>query len=627
MLFPNWRAAHATLSGEKASECQIMNLPPAEPAARNPTEGASVSKAWLRALEMTARLDAHPERTLPALIDDLADKFGDARALLSERECLTYKALAERSNKYARWALDLGLGRGDVVGLLMPNRPEYLAIWLGITRVGAIVALLNSNISGKSLAHCLAVAEPKHVIVAAELLAAYSSAADELSALPKLWVHGEAALMQRFDCDIDSYPGTPLDAQECRPVTLSDRALYVYTSGTTGLPKAANVSHHRLMSWSHWFAGMMNVGCGDRIYDCLPMYHSIGGIVAPTALLVAGGSVVVSEGFSASRFWNEIVRWDCTILQYIGELCRYLVNTPASDAEWRHRLRLASGNGLRADVWTRFQSRFRIPKILEFYAGTEHNFSLFNVEGRPGSVGRVPNFLRHRFPATLIKLDQETGEPIRDAQGLCLRCAPGETGEAIGKVATDGSNLASRFEGYTNAADSDRKLIRNIFREGDVWLRTGDLMRMDDRGDFYFVDRLGDTFRWKGENVSASEVSDTIHRCHGVLDACVYGVTVAENEGRAGMAALVVEPSFTLAALHRHLVDQLPDYAHPRFIRIVGKLAATETFKTKRQELMREAYDPSTVADELYVRDAGHKAFIPLDSILFATIEAGRFRL
>ena len=588
-------------------------------------ERKSVNKTWLRALELISRLDSAPERTLPVVIEELAERFGSAPALLSDRECWTYEDLADRANRYARWALAQGLQPGDVIGLLMPNRPEYLAIWLGITRVGGVVALLNTHLTGASLGHCIAIAEPKHLIIAAELLEAYLSASQFLGSKPTVWVHGESRGSQpRIDREIESFPGTRLESGECRRVTLSDRALCIYTSGTTGLPKAANVSHHRLMSWSHWFAGMMGASSQDRLYDCLPMYHSIGGIAAPAALLVAGGSVVVSERFSAAQFWIEIVRWDCTIFQYIGELCRYLSTTRPAEPELHHRLRLACGNGLRADVWTRFQSRFQIPQILEFYAGTENNFSLFNVEAKPGSIGRIPNFLRHRFPATLIKLDRETGDVVRNPQGFCVRCAPHEAGEAIGKVSAEG---LARFEGYTNAAESERKLIRDVFCKGDLWLRTGDLMRLDDSGYFYFVDRLGDTFRWKGENVASAEISEVICRCPGVLDACVYGVAVAECEGRAGMAALVIEPSFTLDVFYRYLVEQLPDYAHPRFIRIVGELSATETFKKKKQELMNDSYDPAIVADLLYVRDTKRSTFLPLDQAMFEAIETGEMRL
>ncbi len=244
---------------------------------------------------------------------------------------------------------------------------------------------------------------------------------------------------------------------------VEDRALLMYTSGTTGLPKAANISHFRLMQWSHWFAGMMDTCPGDRMYSSLPMYHSVGGVLATGAVLVGGGSVVVREEFTARHFWDDILRWDCTLFQYIGELCRYLLRTDPLPHETEHRIRMCCGNGLRPDVWHDFKSRFRIPRILEFYAATEGNVSLFNIEGKPGAIGRVPSFLAHRFPAALVKFDVEKDAPIRDEEGWCVRCAANEVGEAIGRIGAEPSNIAGRFDGYTSEEDSEKKILRNAF--------------------------------------------------------------------------------------------------------------------------------------------------------------------
>jgi len=387
--------------------------------------GPSAAKAWLRALEMTAPIAAHPTRTLPAIIDDLAEAHGDAPALLSDREALSYRTLAARANRYARWALAQGLAKGDTVGLLMPNRPEYMAAWLGITRVGGVVSLLNTNLAGRSLAHCIEVAAPRQIIVAAELAGALAGALPHLSFRPGLWAHGDAgADFARLDLDLERHAAARLDRSERRTVTIDDTALHIYTSGTTGLPKAAKVSHARVMMWSHWFAGMMDTRPSDRMYDCLPMYHSVGGVVATGAMLVTGGSVLIRDKFSARQLWDDVVRQDCTLVQYIGELCRYLTNAPPHPLETKHRLRLACGNGLRPDVWETFKSRFAIPHILEFYAATEGNLSLYNAEGKPGAIGRVPPFLAHRFPAAIVKSDAGSGEPLRDERGLCIPCAP-----------------------------------------------------------------------------------------------------------------------------------------------------------------------------------------------------------
>jgi fatty-acyl-CoA synthase len=588
----------------------------------------SVAKAWLRALELTAPIHRNPNRVLPTVIEELAARLNDFPALLSERESLTYRELAERSNQYARWALEQGLTKGEVVCLLMTNRPEYFAIWLGITSVGGVVALLNTNLVGPSLGHCIHVVSPKHIIVAGEFVDALTSALPSLTVSPEIWIHGvEHAQYHRIDLDIVRRPGGMLSGEERRPLTIEDRALYIYTSGTTGLPKAANVSHARVLQWSYWFAGMMGAQRTDRMYNCLPMYHSIGGVLVPGALLVSGGTVVIREKFSASQFWSDVIRWDCTMFQYIGELCRYLLNATPSSDETNHRIRIACGNGLASEVWSGFKERFQISQILEFYAATEGGVSLFNVQGKRGAIGHIPSYLAHRFSPALVRFDVEKNEPDRDDQGFCIRCAPNEIGEAIGKILYDPSNVSSRFEGYTDKKASDEKILRNVFEYGDSWVRTGDLMRKDQMGYFYFVDRIGDTFRWKGENVATSEVSEVISSFPGVKHVNVYGVKIPGTEGRGGMAALVIERDMSLPALREHLVSYLPAYARPLFLRICDEIFVTGTFKYSKTDLVRQGYDPAATVDVIYFDDPQSGAFVQLDEILYGRIQDGQIRL
>jgi len=581
---------------------------------------------WRRALEAVAPIAANPRRILPAVIEELAERQGDAEALIAERGTFTYRTLAERARRYARWALDQDLAKGDVVCLLMPNRPEYLAIWLGITSVGGVVALINTQLRGTSLSHCIDLVAPRHVIVAKECAGALYAAAPHTNA--KIWSHGGRDY-PRIDREIERFSPAPLRPGERRLVTIADRALAIYTSGTTGLPKAANVSHRRIMQWSLWFAGLMDVRPADRIYDCLPFYHSVGGVVTPGALLSRGGSVVIREKFSASGFWNDVSDWDCTLVQYIGELCRYLVNAPSHPGERTHRLRLACGNGLRADIWEKFQARFEIPRILEFYAATEGNVSLYNVEGKVGAVGRVPPFLRHRLPLELVVFDETAGVPARDASGRCIRCSSGEIGEAIGRIGGGAAQASagSAFEGYTDTADSERKILRDVFEPGDAWYRTGDLMRMDTSGFYYFVDRVGDTFRWKGENVATSEVAAALTAFPGIREATVYGVPVRGSEGAAGMAAIVADGALDFAALRTHLAERLPPYARPVFLRLQARLATTATFKPQTTALKREGFDLTVVRDPVYFDDAERGAYVPLDAALYERIDAGKVRL
>ena len=585
-------------------------------------------KAALRSLKITTPIAKNPTRVFPNVIEDLAEKFADSPALISDRERFTYRDLAERSNRYARWALAQGLNKGEAVCLLMPNRPEYMAIWLGITRVGGVAALLNTNLSGASLAHCINIVEPKHVIVASELGSTFATTRVHLATNAKIWSHGDGAPeYARIDQEIDGMSGERLAPAERRALTIEDRALFIYTSGTTGLPKAANINHYRLMLASHGFAGAMNTQPSDRIYVCLPMYHTTGGVCAIGSVLVHGGSAAIRERFSGREFWDDIVRFECTLFQYIGELCRYLVNSPPSQNETRHRIRLACGNGLRPDVWPEFKQRFRIPDILEFYAATEGNVVMFNFDGKEGAVGRIPWFVAHRFPTAIVRFDVAKEQPVRNEAGFCIRCEPNEIGEVIGKIINDPSKPSNRFEGYASQGDSEKKVLRNVFETGDAWFRTGDLMRKDENGYFFFVDRVGDTFRWKGENVATSEVSEALTSFPGITHANVYGVTVPGRDGRAGMAAVTVDGNLDLAAFRAHLVKQLPEYARPLFLRIQGEIDITSTFKQKKVDLVRQGFDPTEIRDPIYFSDPASQSYVRLDQELYQRIQAGQVRM
>ncbi|MGC1554603.1 MAG: long-chain-acyl-CoA synthetase [Bradyrhizobium sp.] len=595
-------------------------------AAEQPRGKPSTAKSWLKAIERTARIEADPHRLFADLIEDWAARQPDRPSLLSEQATFSYRDLNDRINRYARWALSAGIGKGETVCLFLPGQPDYLAAWLGITRVGAVAALINTKLIGSSLAHCIDVAEASHIVVGRDLAAAFEEVRPSLKRAPKVWWHGGDEGETSIDAALADLDVSPLTSSERRGVSINDRALLIYTSGTTGLPKAASISHRRILNWGGWFAGLTDASPEDRLFDCLPLFHSVGGVVAPCSMLAAGASVVLSDKFSAGTFWRDVVRWDCTLFQYIGELCRYLVKAPASEFETRHRLRLACGNGLRGDIWESFQARFSIPRILEFYAATEGNFSLFNVEGKPGAIGRIPPLLAHRFPAAIVRVDAETNVPPRGTDGLCVACGSGEAGEAIGRIGTaDGAG--GRFEGYTNAAETEKKILRDVFAKGDAWFRTGDLMMIDEGGFFHFVDRLGDTFRWKGENVATSEVNEAILECPGVVDAVTYGVLVPGADGRAGMAAVVTDAGFDFAELSNHLARRLPAYACPAFVRLSAALDRTETFKQKKQDLIRAGFDPRNVADPLFFRDPKSGNFMPLGADEFSRLSEGSIRL
>ena len=599
----------------------------APPVASSEANKRWAKEAWARALERTTPIRLNPALTLPLLVDKLAETFGDAPALIDDAETLTYRALAERANGYACWALHHGITNGDVVCVFMPNCADYLALWLGITRVGGVAALINTNLVGPSLAHAIGIVSPRHVVVGATLAGPFVEALPQLRFAFRSWAHGGRIRdFSRIDEEArKSDSEAPPLIRSSAPV-LRSPALLVYTSGTTGLPKAANVSHFRILQWSHWYAGLMDARPSDRMYDCLPMYHSVGGIVATGAMLVSGASVVLRPRFSASRFWDEIVHWDCTLFQYIGELCRFLLQSPSHPLETQHRLRICCGNGLRPDIWPAFKERFRIPRILEFYAATEGSFSLYNCEGEPGAIGRIPAFLPQRTQVVLVRFDAESGMPIRGDGGFCIPCAANEIGEALGRLDTGRNEPGGSFEGYTDAEATKRKILRDVFVRGDAWFRTGDLMRKDDRGYFYFVDRVGDTFRWKGENVSSQQVAQTLTACPGIVEAIAYGVSIPGAEGRAGMAALVIDETFSFEVFRRFLGERLPQHARPIFVRLCKALEMTSTFKPLKPELVRESYDPTVTADPIFVDDSASRSFVRLDAELYARIQRNELR-
>jgi len=585
-------------------------------------------QAWLRALERTAAIDRSPDVTLPVLVMRWAERSEAAPALVSPQVSMSYRALAVRSHQYARWGLAQDLQPGDVVSLDMPNCPEYLAAWLGLTRLGVTVALANTNLAGDALAHCVNIVAPKLILVGAQRAAALAAARDRLHAQSPCWVYGDSPLdFAPLSEALARMPGEDLPAQDHALPSLDATALYIYTSGTTGLPKAAKVSHYRLMQWSHWFAGMLDTQASDRMYNCLPLYHSVGGVVAVGATLVGGGAVEIRARFSASDFWRDVRESGATLFQYIGELCRYLVNAPPHADETRHALRIACGNGLRPEVWEPFQARFRIPRILEYYAATEGNFSLYNCEGQPGAIGRIPAFLAARLPVALLRFDTDSGEPVRNAEGLCEVCAANEIGEAVGLIPATEAQRGGRFEGYADAAATERKLLRNVLEPGDAWYRTGDLMRRDEKGFYYFVDRVGETYRWKGENVSTAEVLSTLTALPGVLEGVVYGVRVPGTDGRAGMAALVVAEGFDLAAFRAAVAERLPVYARPVFLRLLPALDATGTFKPKKQVLVDAGFDPAKVVDPLYVDLPSSPEYLPIDGARYEALIGGKCRL
>jgi fatty-acyl-CoA synthase len=564
----------------------------------------------------------------PNLIcDDLEaaiDAWRDRRAITFEGRTISYGELDALANRFAHWAQEHGVHKGDVVALFAPNRLDYLAIWYGLSKVGVATALINNNLAGAQLSHCLNISGAAHAVVDAETAPVLDAVLVQLKRKVAVWTLGPAHPGQH-DLSKALLGCSPLrpDRATRAGLTAKATALYIFTSGTTGLPKAARITHMRAQLYMRGFAGATGARAEDRVYVVLPMYHATGGLCGMGAALLNGGSVMLRAKFSASHFWTEVRDEGCTMAVYIGELCRYLVNQPPRPEETEHKLRLAFGNGLRPEVWGEFQGRFRIGDILEFYGSTEGNVSLFNFDCKPGAIGRIPTYLQSRFNIRLARFDVETETVVRGPDGLCQAAAVGEVGECIGQIA---AGVRSEYTGYVDRAASEKKVLHDVFVRGDAWFATGDLMRQDEEGYFYFVDRVGDTFRWKGENVSTSEVAEQLAVLPGVKEATVYGVSIAGQDGRAGMASLVVDKGFKIKDLSAAVDAAMPAYQRPLFVRLQPEIEITGTFKYRKLDLVEQGFDPGKINQPLYFKDPD-KGYVKLTEAVFEKITEGEVRV
>ena len=591
---------------------------------------ARLERDWrfMRGLNRTLKRVKTIAPASPNLIcDDIqaaVETWRDRPALTFEGKTLTYGEMDAVANRFAHWAKGMNIRRGQVVALFLPNRLEYFPIWYGLSKIGVVTALINNQLSGLPLAHCLNISGAAHVLVDGETSPVFEQAKTLLDRPMQQWVLGQAHGDQRDLVQaLKSCSQLPPDRSVRDGMTAKDTALYIYTSGTTGLPKAARITHVRAQLYMRAFAGATGATAKDRIYVTLPLYHATGGLCGLGAALLNGGSAVLKKKFSASHFWSDVVAEGCTMFVYIGELCRYLVNHPEGEAEHGHKIRMAFGNGLRGDVWAEMKTRFRIPEILEFYGSTEGNVSLFNFDGKMGAIGRAPKWLRNKFSVRLVQFDVETEEPVRGMNGLCIECGPGQVGECIGQI---GGDARTAYTGYVDKAASEKKILHDVFERGDAWFRTGDLMRMDADGYFYFVDRIGDTFRWKGENVSTNEVAERLAAVPGVIEANVYGVTVEGADGRAGMAGLVVESGFDIKQFGEQVARDLPPYAQPVFVRILPAIETTGTFKHRKMDLVADGFDPGKIKGVIFWRDPV-KGYIKLTKPGFEKLSAGGMKL
>lgn len=575
-----------------------------------------------RILKLTGSISPDSAQLAADDFEDSVDKYSENVAFRFEGELTTYAEFDARANQVAHWALAEGLKVGDVVALFMENRPDYVAVWVGLAKVGVITALVNHNLEGEALGHCINIAKARYVITGAAQDAAMESAQHLLDGAPSVWTLG-GSFGNDLLTDLVNLP-TARPSREHREALLGkDIGLYIYTSGTTGLPKAARITNARLQIMMRTFIAPCNTTQTDRVYNTLPLYHSTGGVCAVGQALMSGGSVILRRKFSASAFWDDVVEYSATSIVYIGELCRYLLNQPVHPKERAHQIRTGFGNGLRPEIWNEFRERFNIPELCEFYAATEGNVNLLSFDGTVGAVGRIPKWLEWKFDhVAFVKFDVETEKPVRGDDGFVVKADVNEVGEVLGRI----GEKQDRFEGYNDNEATEKKILRDVFEPGDKWFRTGDLMRKDAQGYVYFVDRTGDTFRWKGENVSTNEVSQAFSPVDGVSTANVYGVTIPGTDGKAGMAAITLKGAVDFENLYDALSATLPSYAIPLFVRVQEEAETTGTFKYRKVELVKEGFDPDQVNDPIWMYHPDERKYVPLSQAYYEKLLSGSFR-
>lgn len=552
----------------------------------------------------SSHLVAERARSRP---EDLAIAFEDQR--------YSWREVDEETNRWANFFASLGIVKGNTVALLLDNRPEYIFALSGLNRLRAVAALINTNIAGKGLAHALRISNSCACVVGTEHAAKLEEVLPNCDGLVPTAVFeqsdGSGATCRFSSADEGVSKHTTNTPPGLGDPKKDEAMCFIFTSGTTGLPKAAVIKNSR------WFLAATGMGRGvleatshDLIYVTLPLYHSNAMFVGWGAALTTGAGMALRRKFSASRFWDDVRSFEATAFIYIGELLRYLLNQEERPTDQDHQVRVIAGNGLRPDIWERFATRFGIPKIREFYGATEGNAPCVNLENRPGMVGRLGPGQK------IIQCDLATGEVMRSSNGFCTPVAEGQTGLLIGRI-----SAVTPFDGYADKAATDKKILRDVFRKEDRYFNSGDLITLHANSWMAFADRVGDTFRWKGENVSTNEVAEVLNEAPGVLESNVYGVQVPGADGRAGMASLHCDESFSLTDFTRFVLAKLPIYQRPYFLRLQKDMRITGTFKHQKVNYRKEGFDPSSTTDPLLFLDGD--VYETIDEALFTDLQSG----
>jgi acyl-CoA synthetase (AMP-forming)/AMP-acid ligase II len=563
--------------------------------------------------------------SLGAVLERNAEAFPDHPALLYEDVRLTHRELNKRVNRYAHYFSSQGVGKGDVALVLVDNRPELLMLIGALAKLGAVASLINPNQRGEVLRYSLELTRGRHFIVGEELMAAFQEVRGELGLAQQDALYfqperGEKTLPAGY-VNLDQ---VTLDQPEDNPPTtgqvrLGDPFAYVFTSGTTGLPKASIQSHRRWISGDYWFGRVvMNLKRSDVYYCPLPFCHTNALNVAWGPAAGCGATLAIRRKFSASHFWDDVRRFNATVFIYIGEICRYLMNQPERADDRDNPVRMIVGNGLRPDIWKAFKRRFGIPRVYELYGAAEAPLVFTNLLNVDCTVGTC------LLPYAIVECDVATGEPVRGDDGFMRKVERGGTGLVLAQISDE-----APFIGYTDQRETEKKIYRDVFEAGDVWFNSGDLVLNQGCGHVQFVDRLGDTFRWKGENVSTSEVEKVANSLDQVAEATVYGVQIPGTDGRAGMVSIVPTTdyeTFDLRRLVDTLLEDLPSYAVPKFVRFRTQLETTATLKIKKHVLRDEGFDPGAIEDPLFVMLPDSDEYRPLTAELHREIVEGKHR-
>ncbi len=594
----------------------------------NPREFNKRYRKWLKkhndTIQKLTEIPRENKLSWGSYIEEAAIKYANNIAIKFEDEEFTYKQFNENVNQYTHYFLSLGLKKGDIIEVILPNRIEYLIIFSAAAKVGAVASLINIDLREKSLIYSIKLTPGKIVIVDEECFESFNQIKDQLDlnqdqSLLFLPNEGKMATPEGFYNLSEAVKGcSKTNPSTTLKVTTTDPLAYIFTSGTTGLSKASILIHNRMIGGALFFGqAIAEITLLDTVYVPLPFFHSNALTIGWASAFSGGGAVAISKKFSVTRFWDEVRKFKATVFIYVGEICRYLYNQPSNDNDLENKIRIIIGNGLRLDIWMQFKKRFGIEHIGEFYGASEISPVFANILNFDYTVGGCGN------PYAIIEYDIEGDKPIMDEKGFMKRVPMG----GVGLLIFDRSD-SNIFVGYTSKEATEKKLLRNVFQTGDVWFNSGDLMRDLGQSHAQFIDRLGDTFRWKGHNVSTTEVEETINIFPEISLSSVYGVIIPGTDGRAGMASIVPSVKlrdFNFKALYNHLEKNLAPYAIPIFLRFKSDFEITSTLKFKKNVLKGEGFDLTIIDDPLYILLPGENLYIPLTTEIYDNLQKYKF--